>query len=131
LTAAWLRHPVYPCPHCARPSISPLAKWWSGNVRPARCPGCGGWSHVRSTTARQCGAAALVVLAAGVLGFVWHPHLAWLVGGWVAALCIYLLCWHLCALEPADGPDWKPGRNGWLSLFALAILLVWWLGRNA
>jgi hypothetical protein len=122
---------MYPCPHCAQATISPLAKWLSGNVRLARCPGCGFRSHVRTTTARQCGAAALVVWAAGVLGFVWRPHPAWLVVGLMAALGIYLLCWHLCALEPADGSDWKLGRNRWLSLFALVIFFIWWLGRNA
>lgn len=121
----------YICPHCREPGVGVLAKWLSGNVRAAACSTCGRFSEVRSTTARQCSAAALVVAGLSVLGFVigrWHP--AWLWAGLGLSFGVYLLTWHLAVLEPADTGGWKLGRNGLISLFGLVLLGAWWLLRT-
>ncbi|WP_374667103.1 hypothetical protein [Ramlibacter sp.] len=121
---------AYTCPHCGAPSISAIAKWLSGNVRFANCAACGGFSHVRSTTARQCSAAGLATGAVGVLAFALGGlHPAWLWTALGAALGVYLLAWHLVALEPDDEGGWKLGRDWLFSLLGLGLLGVWWWGR--
>ena len=121
---------AYTCPHCGASSISAFAKWLSGNVRFARCAACGGSSHVRSTTARQCSAAGLATGGIGVLAFVLGGlHPAWLWAALGAALGVYLLAWHLVALEPDDEGGWKLGRDWLFSLLGLGLLGVWWWGR--
>lgn len=120
----------YRCPHCQQLTISLWAKWLSGNVRIACCPDCGGFSQVRTSTARQCGAAALTVAGLTVLGFAlgrWHP--AWLGLGLLGSLAVYTLAWHLATLQPKDVGGWKLGQE-LISMFLLAFLLAaWWLGR--
>jgi hypothetical protein len=89
-----------PCPHCRLATISVRAKRWSSRETPAACPGCGGLSHVITSTGSGIPMATLLILLVGAVVGVGTGTWLWSFPVVAAAVAYNQWAWRRAELFP-------------------------------
>ena len=114
---------MYQCPHCRRPGVTYLRKWWSFSTNPARCVECRSLSYVPDTVANA-------IFSAGLLSFVLTVLAALTTGSWLlgsvffaVSIAFYGLFWHEAKLRATTDKQVAAARNlNWGMLILAGIV---------
>ena len=89
-----------PCPHCRLATISVHAKARSSREYPAECAGCGGLSHVITSTGSGIPMATLLILLVGAVVGVGTGTWLWAVPVVAVAVAYNQWAWQRAELFP-------------------------------
>jgi hypothetical protein len=115
------------CPHCRQPTIAWRRKLYAADAFPARCPACGGLSHVGSSYRHM-----LWLLAPEVAGIAllasWSDSLWYGALGAAVLLAVFAAYHGLAPMVPITAPAVRRARwfyaIGWLVIVGLVAWIA-------